>query len=267
LIHDKLENNKLKQNSENDEDCEINKEKTKTKIDKIDENNIIKLFLDTTCEFTEPEFLKKFEYIIKNIIFSLYKNFEKDLTSQKTFTEEDLEILKKSKNFLSLKSTAEKTIIFSSFKISYNNFNALFEAAKYNNDYLLCSRAKEGIASSLALYDLLKTYKKDKKNFKLKEIKFSSDIETNLEEAVSYIKRVKINELYIEMLFKFIYYYMLFDTKLKNLIEYEKKINEELNKNMLNNPEFMIYCYLKLKQIFDFIKFKRKAIYYVYQVI
>lgn len=177
-----------------------------------------------------------------------------------------MEILKKSKNFLSLKSTAEKTIIFSSFKISYNNFNALFEAAKYQGDYLLCSRAKEGIASALALYDLLKTYKKDKKHFTIKDVKFSMDIEQNLEEAVSYVKKVKIHELHIEMLFKFMYYYMLFDSKLKNLLEYEKKINDELNKYMKNNPEFLIYCYLKFKQIFDFMKFKRRAVYYVYQV-
>lgn len=236
------------------------------KNDEIDKNNIIKLHLDTKSDFTEPEFFKKFENIIKNIIFTLYKNFEKDLTSQKTFTEEDIETLKKSKNFITLKSTAEKTIIFSSFKIAYNNFNALLEAAKYQNDYLLCSRAREGIASALALYDLLKTYKKDKKMFTLKDIKFSEDIEQNLEEAVTYIKKVKINELLVEMLFKFMYYYMLFDSKLKNLLDYEKKINDELKKNMKDNPDFIIYCYLKFKQIFDFIKFKRRAIYYVYQV-
>ncbi len=204
--------------------------------------------------------------MLKNIIFSLYKLFEKELNSSGSYKEEEIEAFKKSKNFLSLKSTAERTIVFSSFKISYTNFTALFETAKYSSDNLHCAKAKEGIACTFVLYDLFKTFQKDSKKFVTKELIFSEEIESIISDSLAYYKKSKISEMYIDALFKFVFYYMFFESKLKNLLEYEKKINEEL-KAFNNNPEYKIYCYLKLKYAFDFIKFRRKSIYYVYMVL
>ena len=164
-----------------------------------------------------------------------------------------------------MKSTAERTIIFSSFKISYANFNALYEVAKHSSDNLHCAKAKEGIACAFVLYDLFKTYKKDVKKFFTKELIFSEEIEAMLGDSLAYYKKTKIAEMFIDALFKFVFYYMFFECKLKNLLEYEKKICEELNN--FNNQEYKIFCYLKLKYVFDYIKFKRKSVYYVYMVL
>lgn len=216
------------------------------------------------CDFKEDEFKEKFEILLKNIIFNLYQFFEKDLNSAGSFKEEEIDAFKKSKNFLPLNSTADRTIIFSSFKISYANFNALFEVAKSSSDNLHCAKAKEGIASTFVLYDLFKTYKKDAKKFVGKELIFSEEIEAMLSDSLGFYKKTKITEMYIDGLFKFVFYYMFFENKLKNLMEYEKKICEELNS--FNNAEYKIFCYLKLKYVFDYIKFRRKSIYYVYLV-
>jgi len=228
------------------------------------DQDIIFLEFPSNKDFIEEKFIQKFEIIIMNIIFNLYKLFEKDLNSPGSYKEEEIDSFKKSKNHLSLKLIAERTIIFSSFKISYNNYLALFEVAKYHSDNLLCAKAKEGIASAFILYDLFKTYKKDLKKFSSKELVFSEEIETIIDNSLNFYKKTKIIELYIDALFKFVFYYMFFENKLKNLLDYEKKIIEELNN--FNNLEYKIFCYLKLKYVFDFIKFRRKSIYYVYLV-
>jgi len=234
----------------------------KSQINEIED--ILIISSSRNSNFKEKDLINKFEILQNNIIFSLYKLFQKELILTGVIKEEEIDVLKKNKNFLYLKSTAERTIIFSSFKISYSYFLALFEVAKYNSDHLNSSKAKEGIACAFILYDLFKTYKKDLRKFITKELVFNEEIEAILFESYNYIKKTKISELMIDSLFKFIFYYMFFENKMKNMLEYEKKILEEL-KNV-NNPEYKIFCFLKLKFIFDYIKFKRKSIYYIYMV-
>lgn len=264
-IHSTSSNNHDENN--NTKELKENHEKQQ-ELDKTEENNLsnelVLLYSQRNNDFINVEFINKLETIMKNLIFRLYKCFEKELTSQSNFGQEEIDTLKRNKNFINFKTTAERAIIFSCFKIAYNNFTILFEMAKYNSDYLLCAKAKEGIAAALTLYDLLKTYKKDIKHFNTQELVFSEDIVENLESGISYIKKTKIPELFIDMLFKFVFYLMFFENKLKTLLEYEKKISEELNQ--YTNPEFKIFCYLKLKYIFEFTKFRRRSIYYVYSV-
>ena len=176
--------------------------------------------------------------------------------------------MKRTKNYLFLKSIAEKALMFSNFKLAYSYFNILYDLAKYHSDYYLCAKAKEGIASSLHLYDLIKTYLKDLKKFNIKDLLYSEDTEDYLQGSLNYFKKAKNLEGYLLLLYKFMHYYMLYEPKLKNLLEFEKKILNEIQNNKLinNNPEYQIFLYMKLKCVFEFIKFRRKSIFYVYMV-
>ena len=158
-----------------------------------------------------------------------------------------------------IKSKAEKYLILGDFKSSISTYTSLIENAKQNNDNILIAKSREGLAISLFLSDLYNA----KRN--LKEIKYNDAIESNYNEIGSIYKKLKVNEFYIDNMFKLCIYYSLFmQLKTKNFFDLSKRITDEIE-SMTNITKFN--SLLKLHSIYDGLGFLRKSAYFLFQVL
>lgn len=195
-------------------------------------------------------FLKKIEILIKSFV----KEAENQIISRPDEDEQS----KRLKLSINLKNKADKCILLGDYRQSSLLYNSLIEIGKQNSDNILIAKCFEGVAISLFLMDY--SYSRRNPEFK---IKFNNEIESNLNNSAEKFKKVKIIECHIDILFKMVYYYLLFDVKLKNFFDYIKRIVDESEQS---NSFFKFNCLLKIYYIFNSINFRRKASFYLYLV-
>ncbi len=196
-------------------------------------------------------FLKKIELLIKAFLR------EADcLSNQKSDDDEQIRKLKLS---ISQKNKADKCILLGDYRQSSMLYGGLVDIAKQINDNILVAKSYEGVGISLFLMDYI--YSKKSSDFKFK---FNSEIEANLNNSGEKYKKFKINECYIDILFKLVNYYVLFEGKIKNFNETVKRIMDELDQS---NSFFKLNCLLKIHYLFNTLELKRKGSFYLYLVI
>jgi len=156
-----------------------------------------------------------------------------------------------------IKTKAERYLILGDYNTAIQTFKSLIDYAKENNDNILSAKSREGLAISYFLNDLAQAHRN------IKEIKFNSDIESNYEMIIAIFKKMKVNELQLDYLFKLCVYYSLFPNKMKNLSETVKKITDELESN---TPAIKFNSLLKLQAMYSDLGYKRKSAFYLFQV-
>ena len=197
----------------------------------------------------------KINDILSERLNSLLNKFTIDIEkiANSRITEDTL--TNKNKFHSMIKNKAEKYLTLGDYNAAIQTFQTLIDYAKGNNDNILTAKAKEGLAISLFLNDLFQAHRN------IKEIKFNADIESNYENIIVIFKKMKINEFYIEYMFKLCIYYSLFPAKMKNFLEISKKITEELNGN---TSIIKFNSLLKLQSIYSNLGFYRKAALFLF---
>ena len=195
-------------------------------------------------------FFKKIEILIKAFV----REAEYQIISK---AEED-DQTKRSKQSMNLKNKADKCILLGDYRQSSMLYNNLIEIGKQLSDNILVAKSFEGVAISIFLMDY--TYSRRNPEFKLK---FNNEIESNLSNSAEKYKKLKINECYIDIMFKIVYYFLLFDVKLKNFFDQIKRIVDDLEQS---NSFFKFHCLIKIYYLFNSLNLRRKGSFYLYLV-
>lgn len=234
------------------EDKQVNEEEKQ--IRPFDENIFYieseKINPDSFFENLREIFIKKIELLIKSFLR------EADcLSNQKSDDDEQIRKLKLSIN---QKNKSDKCILLGDYRQSSILYGGLIDIAKQINDNILNAKSYEGVGISLFLMD----YTNSRRSADLK-LKFNSDIESNLNNSAEKYRKLKINECYIDILFKLVNYYILFEQKIKNFTDTIKRIVDELEQS---NAFFRLNCLLKIYYLFNSLNLKRKGSFYLYLV-
>jgi hypothetical protein len=193
-------------------------------------------------------FLKKIEILIKSFIREA-----DSLNNQKS---DDDEQNKRLKSSINLKNKADKCILLGDYRQSSMLYGTLIDLGKQLSDNILIAKSFEGVGICLFLMDF--THSRRNPEYKFK---FNTDVETNLNNSAEKYKKLKINECYLDILFKLVYYYLMFEGKTKNFFDTIKRIVEELE---MSNTFFKFNCLLKIYYLFDSLNLKRKGAFYLY---
>ena len=171
--------------------------------------------------------------------------------------EEQIELLKKNKNIVSLKSIADNCILIGDYKHSYHAYYSLYEVSNKNSDNFNLAKAKEGIGVSLFMIEYSKL------NGNIKELLYNAEIENGFENSYIMFRKLKMYEFAIESLFKYVYYLVIFPFKNTEFLNQIKRIYDDL---YLLNKSLKLFYLLKISDILKKFGFKRKSTFYLYMV-
>jgi len=175
-------------------------------------------------EKADPDsFLQDLKDIFLKKIELLIKAFLREVDCLSNQKSDDDEQIRRLKLSINQKNKADKCILLGDYRQSSMLYGGLVEIAKQINDNILI----------------------------------------DLNNSCEKYKKFKINECYIDILFKLVNYYVLFEGKIKNFNETVKRIMDELEQS---NSFFKLNCLLKIYYLFNSLDLKRKGSFYLYLV-